>query len=220
MPLKIDRRTKWASSAPMAAPSSSTSTRMMTRAAQGRTCESASRPPRCGSIRSEKCQATNSATIQAPRAHRLAQEAAQRAHDRRDQDGGDHADSRSGSLQPFLARPGPRGANCTRDRPGCLRNASRSRRGLFANDCPGVACGVQLGLQLHCSCVVVRRSHQHPVQVPPAGTARDAHGESLRAHLLGQPLGVLATGKAAQLHQVRAVGGSGIGHRCRCRWRR
>ena len=44
------------------------STMMMTRAAQGRTSESASSPPRCGSIRSEKCQARNSAMIQLPRA--------------------------------------------------------------------------------------------------------------------------------------------------------
>ena len=63
---------------------------MMTRAAQGFTSEVPIRPPRCGSIRSEKCQATNSAMIQRRECHGLAQEAAQRAHNRRNDDGGNH----------------------------------------------------------------------------------------------------------------------------------
>jgi hypothetical protein len=50
----------------MPAPSSSTNTTMMMRAAHGRTSESDMSPPRCGAIRSEKCQARSSAISQAP----------------------------------------------------------------------------------------------------------------------------------------------------------
>src|SRR2546427_729622 len=48
----------------MPEPTSSTSTTIMTRAAHGLMCEAASTPPRCGSMTSEKCQATNSAMNQ------------------------------------------------------------------------------------------------------------------------------------------------------------